>query len=235
MRVIAIIAGVVVLGAKFCTCTPSNSPSSTNKFILFSPTVTTSLSSTYNCNSNTTGINPPFNWTGAPVGTKSYALLMGSYQLSADGALIASGYDWGLYNLSNSVSFVSQNCSNPYRNSCGRAGAAWNNGHPDEKTNFYYWPPCSSDCLIKNYTFTIYALSSYITNPYHSLSNYNLSKLVQQSGMTLGSASMVVWSLRTKGCENPSTSPVSSPSSNGGTSFSPTSGRLFSHELLKSQ
>lgn len=197
-------------------------------FTLFSPSVTTSLSNTYNCNSNTTGVNPPFNWTNTPSGTKAFAFLMGSYQLSASGESVASGFDWGLYNLSSTTTSVSQNCSNPYHNTCGRAGAAWNNGHPDEVGDYYYWPPCSSDCKIKNYTFTVYALASPISNPYHTLSNYNLSVIVQKKGMTLASASMIVSSLRTKGCQqNPSTSsPVPSPvpassSSSSSFSFSP--------------
>jgi len=203
---------VICCGLKFLSAAvPTTSPSGI--FTLFSPTVTTSLSDVYNCNSDKTGVNPPFNWTNPPVGTVGYAFLMGSYQMSADQTWVASGFDWGIYDLASNVTSLAQNCSNPYKNTCGRAGAAWNNGHPTEMSNFYYWPPCSSDCLIKNYTFTVYALSSQITKPYHTLSNYNLSVIVQQPGMTLASASMVVWSLRTKGCDEPSFSPISAPSS----------------------
>lgn len=199
---------------------PVDSPSTNGIFKIYSPTVTTSLSNEYNCNSNTTGVNPPFNWVNPPAGTVGFALLMGSYQLSADGTWVASGFDWGIYNLASNVTSVAQNCSNPFHTTCGRAGAAWNNGHPNEAKNYYYWPPCSSDCLIKNYTFTVYALASQITNPAYSLSNYNLSLLVLEPGVTLASSSMMVWSLRTKGCDEPSFEPTQSPA--GWSSFAPT-------------
>jgi len=133
---------------------------------------------------------------------------MGAYQPNAVGVQVAAGFDWGVYNLPANVTSVAQNCSNPLRNTCGRAGAAWNNGHPDEATNFYYWPPCSSDCGVKNYTFTVYALAKQISKPYHTLSNYNLSLLLQTPNMTISSASMTVWSLRTKGCSSPSMMPT---------------------------
>ena len=194
---------------------PSATESPTvSRFTLFSPTVKGTLSDEYNCNSPTTGVNPPFEWTNVPSGTDGFVLLMGSYQLDASGNPVASGFDWGIYDLPANVTSVAQNCSNPAGTTCGRAASAWNNGHADEAANYYYRPPCSSDCLIKNYTFTIYAMAKQITKPFHSLSNYNLSLLVQLPGAVLAEASMVVSSLRTRGCSQPSSSPFAPPSSN---------------------
>ena len=109
-----------------------------SSFSLYSPTMKKTMPSFYNCNSNTTGVNPPFNWTNAPSNTKGFALLMGSYQIDGNGNFVASGYDWGLYFIPPNVSYVTANCSNPYKTSIGRAAAAWNKGHPDETTEFYY-------------------------------------------------------------------------------------------------
>ena len=182
--------------------TTSSRPSSSavQAFSLHSSAFTSTLPDAYNCNSDTTGVNPPLFWVYPPAGTAVFALLMGSYQLNADGLEVAVGFDWGVYNIAANVSSVDANCSSPSMTTCGIAGSAWSNGHTDTKPNFFYRPPCSQDCQLKNYTLTLFALSTSIPWPPHSLSNFNLSVLVQKPGVTLGTATMMVSSLRTKGC-----------------------------------
>ena len=190
------------------------SPTTSSGLRIFSPKITSALSDAYNCNSPTEGVNPPLNWTEAPAGTKGWALLMGSYQKDADGVWVPSGFDWGLYALPANATGVTQNCSNRAVTTCGRAGSAWKQGQAQtEAHEFFYRPPCSSDCQRKNYTFTVFALSQQLTYPAHSLSNYNLSVALTQSGLVLATASMTVSSLRTKGCASPTSSPAAWPSS----------------------
>lgn len=94
------------------------------------------------------GISPALAWTGAPDGTKEFALLMTT--LAKDG----TKYNWVLYGIPASTTSLANG-------SIGVGTAGLTSNGP----NLAYSAPCSSGPGTKTYTFTLYALSETPTLP----------------------------------------------------------------------
>lgn len=87
---------------------------------------------------------PPIEWTGAPDGTLSYAVVM--HHVPGEGD---AHWYWVIYNLDASVTSLAANETVP-----GELGGNSVNGQNT------YAPPCSKGPGEKRYTFTVYALDA---------------------------------------------------------------------------
>lgn len=94
---------------------------------------------TYTCDGES--VNPPFNWSGAPETTQSYALIM--HHNAPDGV----HWYWTMYDINADATQV---------NSGETLGLLGSNSVNDSNE---YAPPCSKGPGVKNYTYTLYALS----------------------------------------------------------------------------
>ena len=119
--------------------------------------------------------SPPLSWSGAPAGTKSFAVLMDHSPGPNDWH-----WYWTLWGIDSSVSSIS----------------AGSNGDAEIGTNsvngqLVYAPPCSKGPGEKSYTFTVFALSETpaISNA-QSIDRTALLAAVEN--ITLGTASMTV-------------------------------------------
>lgn len=90
------------------------------------------------------GITPPLEWSGAPVGTKSYALIM--HHLDPEGK---TKWYWILYNIPADTKSLAKNGK--------EVGILGNNGINGRRE---YAPPHSKGPGAKTYVYTLYALSA---------------------------------------------------------------------------
>jgi Raf kinase inhibitor-like YbhB/YbcL family protein len=123
----------------------------------------------------------PLNWSGAPEGVVSFAVIMHHVASPTD-----VHWYWVLYNIPASVTSLPKNVSG--------TGIHGTNSVND-KTE--YAPPCSQGPGIKAYTYTVYALSG---NPSFSVSPDLVTREVllnAMDGVTLSSAKMTVYYSRT--------------------------------------
>ncbi len=88
------------------------------------------------------GVSPPLEWTGAPVGTEGFAMIMTT--LAQDGMR----WNWVLYDIPGDVTSLPE----------GGAGVG-TPGLTSDGPLLRYYPPCAQGPGPKTYTFTIYALS----------------------------------------------------------------------------
>ncbi len=101
-----------------------------------------SLPSDYTCDG--TASSPPLAWADAPAGTKEFALLMTT--VPAPGTL---KYNWVLSGIPAGTTSLARNTSG-----VGTAGVG------SDGPTASYQAPCSQGSGLKNYTFTLYALSA---------------------------------------------------------------------------
>jgi phosphatidylethanolamine-binding protein (PEBP) family uncharacterized protein len=99
------------------------------------------LTAEYTCDGQ--GSTPALEWSGAPDGTKEFAVLMST--LPPDGV---TKWNWVLYNIPGKVSRLAKDSF-----MVGTLGAG--SDGPENQYN----PPCSKGPGPKQYTFTVYALS----------------------------------------------------------------------------
>ena len=102
------------------------------------------LPSVYTCD-GTAGMlspSPPLAWTGAPSDTVEFALTMTTI------ALDGTKYNWILFHIPVSITSLAMGTT------VGTAGVS------TDGSDLRYYPPCSSGPGLKNYTFTLYALSA---------------------------------------------------------------------------
>jgi phosphatidylethanolamine-binding protein (PEBP) family uncharacterized protein len=125
------------------TAAKTATPAATGVFTLSSSAVANggALPVTYTCDGASE--SPPLAWSGAPAGTKSYALSM--HHIAPD----ATHYYWTVYNIPATVSAIPANDK-----SIGTYGA--NSVNP----TLAYAAPCSQGPGLKNYIITVYALSA---------------------------------------------------------------------------
>jgi len=133
-----------------------------------------------------TGATLPLHWTGAPAGTKSYALLM--HHLDPEG--VTKSY-WILYNIPATVTSLPKNVKD-----IGTLGASF-------KGIVGYEPPHSKGPGPKTYVLTLYALSAApeITGP-ASRVTYDVV-LAAMQGRILASTDLSVVSTRNLGTGGP--------------------------------
>jgi len=142
---VMIIVMITVSGAA-CSKESSNETDSTG-FILTSPEILSDslLPKEYTCDGESATL--PLRWSGAPEGTKYFALIMHHEASATD-----IHWYWVLYNIPLSVQSLEKNISG-----IGTLGNNSVNG------NTAYAPPCSQGPGAKLYTYTLYALSQPVT------------------------------------------------------------------------
>ena len=120
----------------------SGTPSSS--FTLTSSVVTEggALPADYTCDGDSSTV--PLQWTGAPAGTQSYAVIM--HHVDPEGVI---KWYWILYDIPASITALPKNVTG-----IGTLGNNCVNG------NTAYAPPCSQGPGDKTYTYTVYALSA---------------------------------------------------------------------------
>ena len=153
---------VLILGCGFAPGNPPPTPanavvantetvpvSSDGIFTLASPEVTEggALPKEFTCDGVSATL--PLSWSGAPEGTKSFAVVMHHIPGPSD-----SHWYWVLYNIPADVISLEKNTS-----SIGTLGNNSVNGETK------YAPPCSKGPGEKLYTYTVYALSAEPTLP----------------------------------------------------------------------
>jgi phosphatidylethanolamine-binding protein (PEBP) family uncharacterized protein len=116
--------------------------SSSEKFVLSSPDFTDGGNLPTEYTGDGSGISPPLNWTGAPAGTKSFALIM-DHQAPD---MVKSC--WNIWNIPPDASALQKDGKPP-----GLVGVGFR-GHEG------YEPPHSKGPGLKTYVLTVYALSS---------------------------------------------------------------------------
>lgn len=89
-----------------------------------------------------TGLSPAINWRGAPSNTTAYALVMSTIPTAG-----STKYNWLLYNIPATTT------------SLAAGESAGTPGQADDGGGLNYAPPCSQGPGLKQYTFTVYALS----------------------------------------------------------------------------
>jgi Raf kinase inhibitor-like YbhB/YbcL family protein len=116
---------------------------STTMFTLTSPDVAEGGRLPVECTCDGEGSTLPLAWSGAPAGTKGFAVIMSHV------APETTHWYWVLYNLPVDVTGLEKNISG-----VGTLGNNINNGLAE------YSPPCSKGPGDKTYTYTVYALSA---------------------------------------------------------------------------
>jgi phosphatidylethanolamine-binding protein (PEBP) family uncharacterized protein len=142
-------------------------------FVLSSPGTDGGILPTkYTCDG--AGVSPPLSWTGAPEGTREFALMMTT--LPVDGS---TKWNWVLYGIPASTTGLAENSSGVGVLGVGSHGAT-----------MAYEPPCSKGPGQKTYTFTLYALSVALNLPgsANHVKGDALTKTI--SPITIGSASV---------------------------------------------
>lgn len=152
---------------------PSSSKAQTisnSGFTLSMPAKTSGglLPKEYTCDG--VGSSPALSWSGAPAGTKEYALLMSTIPVDGN-----TKWNWVLYKIPASTTGLAKNTSG-----IGTLGAG-----SDEGGAVKYQPPCSQGPGAKVYTFTLYALSSSPSLP-------SSAKLVTGAILTKAISSLVI-------------------------------------------
>jgi phosphatidylethanolamine-binding protein (PEBP) family uncharacterized protein len=125
------------------TPVPVAATGNNSTFVLRSPEVTNGGNLPVDYTGDGTGSTLPLEWSGAPAGTKSYALLM--HHLDPEG--VTKSY-WILYNIPSNLTSLPKNVKG-----VGSLGASF-------KGAVGYEPPHSKGPGAKTYVLTLYALSA---------------------------------------------------------------------------
>lgn len=128
------------------------------------------MAADYSCDGM--GSSPGLDWSGAPAGTREFALLMST--LPGDGS---TKYNWVLYNIPATRSSLP-------RDSFGTGTPGVGSDGPMAA----YQAPCSQGPGAKTYTFTLYALSAAPSLPAGAVSGAGLLSAI--SPLTLGQAKL---------------------------------------------
>jgi phosphatidylethanolamine-binding protein (PEBP) family uncharacterized protein len=146
------------------------------EFKLSSPVIAQDsiLPSEYTCDGASATL--PLEWSGFPASTKYFALIMHHEASPMD-----IHWYWVLYNIPLSVQTLAKN-----------ATGVWALGNNSVNGNIGYAPPCSQGPGLKEYTYTIYALSEpvNITVPAAEVDREVLLGAIKN--ITLASASLTV-------------------------------------------
>ncbi len=121
---------------------PDQPRSSDGKFMLTSPVVEDLQALPTEFTGDGDGISPPLAWTGAPAGTKGYALIMDHVTPDGD-----RKWYWTVYDIPGSASSLPKNVTD-----IGKLGTGF-------KGEIGYEPPHSKGPGEKTYVITLYALS----------------------------------------------------------------------------
>ena len=144
-------------------------------FILRSPAVADGGALPVDYTGDGTGSTLPLEWSGAPAGTKSYALIM--HHLDREGVV---KWYWTLYDIPASVTSLPRNVQG-----IGKVGTGFK-GRPG------YEPPHSRGPGPKTYTLTLYALSAPARNTVPPLQVNREALLAAIQGSILASTELNV-------------------------------------------
>ena len=120
------------------------------------------------------GISPALSWSGTPIGTREFAVMMTT--IPVDGA---KKWSWVLYNIPSSTRSLIK----------GRTGVGKTGAYIESSAQIYH-APCSQGPGLNKYTFTVYALSE---NPELSTNQAEVTGEVLTkaiSDITISSASL---------------------------------------------
>jgi phosphatidylethanolamine-binding protein (PEBP) family uncharacterized protein len=120
------------------------------------------------------GTNPTLNWSGAPNGTVSYALVFKDISLLSDtnsstaetDVNIQHGYHWVMWDIPVSATHLATNSMTGYHSADISGAMQWS-----QRNNYGYFPPCPNpfpkgdsrfNCTLTldSYSYTLYAFSS---------------------------------------------------------------------------
>ncbi len=141
------------------------------------------MPTTYTCDGEAK--SPPLSWSGAPVGTAEYAVLMSTIPTAG-----ATKYSWVLYGIPSTTTSISTGAS------VGTVGQA------DDGAGTNYAPPCSQGPGLKQYTVQVYALSAAgrVTGTPSQITGAALLDAIRS--LTVATASMNVGVTRTQAMIN---------------------------------
>lgn len=173
---LTLVCALAACGTSPSTSAPSqtSSTSQASTFALRSEVLTDggTLPAEYTCDGE--GATVALSWTGAPAGTREFALLMST--LPGDGT---TKWNWVLYGIPSTVSGLTRNTTG-----IGTLGVG------SDGPSAAYQPPCSQGPGAKAYTFTVYALSG---SPQVGTTRVTGAVLTTAlSSVTLSSASLTV-------------------------------------------
>lgn len=96
------------------------------------------------------GLSPPIDWSGAPEGTKSFAVVMHHYPANRVEGVDNPSHYWLVWNIpANTATFPR-----------GNPESIGNEGGDKDKRYVGYTPPCSPGNVSHKYTITVYALDT---------------------------------------------------------------------------
>ena len=147
-----------------------------SSFVLTSPVVANGGALPTEFTGDGDGVTPPIAWTGAPAGTKNYALIM--HHLDPEGK---TKWYWTLYDIPANVTHLEKNSKG-----IGTLGTGF-------KGQVGYEPPHSQGPGAKTYVITLYALSSapQITVPASQVSADVLSAAIKDRVLASADLSVV--------------------------------------------
>jgi len=165
------------------TTTTTTTPTTTVSAMKLTSTVAAdggTLPADYTCDGSSA--SPPLAWSGAPAGTKEFALLMTT--LPGDGT---TKWNWVMYGIPAATTAL-------YRNTSGIGTFGVGSDGPSRA----YQPPCSQGPGLKLYTFTLYALSAAptLTVPAAQVTGAILTSAI--ANITLGTSSLTLGYTRPK-------------------------------------
>ena len=111
-----------------------------------------------------TGTNPTLNWSGAPSGTMSYAIVFKDISILADtNPVTQHGYHWVIWDIPASVTTLATGSHTGYHSTDISGALQWS-----QRNNYGYFPPCPNpfpksdprfSCGLVNdsYSYTLYA------------------------------------------------------------------------------
>ena len=120
-----------------------------------------------------TGTNPTLNWSGAPTGTMSYALVFKDISLLADTNAstaetdinIQHGYHWAMWDIPATATHLGTGSMTGYHSADISGALQWS-----QRNNYGYFPPCPNpfpagdsrftcSLSLDSYSYTLYAFS----------------------------------------------------------------------------
>lgn len=96
------------------------------------------------------GLSPPIDWSGAPEGTKSFAVVMHHYPSGKVEGVDTPSHYWLVWNIPASTNSFPR----------GNLASIGNEGGDKDKRYIGYTPPCSPGNVSHEYTITVYALDT---------------------------------------------------------------------------
>ena len=179
------LAAALVIGCGAATPDVPTTPTAGSALVVTSSdAANATLPTAYTCDGDSK--SPPLSWAGAPSGTAGFAVIMTT--IPGPGSV---KYNWLLYNIPASTTSIAAGAS---------AGTL---GFADDGAGLAYAPPCSQGPGLKQYIFTVYALSGAPNLSGLAPNQVNGAALTSAiAGVTLASGSLTLGVNRTQATIN---------------------------------